>query len=79
MEEQTFVSGNHEGKVQTDQPKTSESSDAEAKPVSTMNRAELEAYATDHGIDNPDDKEQFPNMDALRDAIADVDDDGGTD
>lgn len=72
------ISTNHKGEVVKHKETANDDEQAPSTSLASMNRAELEAYATDHGIDNPDDKEQFPNMDALRDAIADVDDDGGT-
>ena len=43
---------------------------AESKPVSKMNRDELEAHAITLGIENPS---EFANVGELRDAIAEVD------
>lgn len=43
---------------------------AEAKPVSKMNRDELETHAITLGIENPS---EFANVGELRDAIAEVD------
>lgn len=42
----------------------------EAKPVSKMNRDELEAHAITLGIENPS---EYANVGELRDAIAEVD------
>ena len=42
----------------------------EAKPVSKMNRDELEAHAITLGIENPS---EFANVGELRDAIAEAD------
>lgn len=47
-----------------------EASTDEAKPVSKMNRDELEAHAITLGIDNPS---EYANVGELRDAIAEVD------
>lgn len=44
---------------------------AEAKPVSKMNRDELEAHAITLGIKDPG---EYANVGALRDAIAGVED-----
>lgn len=45
---------------------------AEAKPVSKMNRDELEAHAITLGIENPS---EFANVGELRDAIAEASND----
>ena len=41
----------------------------ESKPVSKMNRDELEAHAITLGVANPGDKELYPTVAALRDAV----------
>lgn len=46
----------------------------EAKPVSKMNREELEARAIHLNIANPDDKELFPTVASLRDAVSGAED-----
>ena len=41
----------------------------EARPVSKMNREDLEAHAITLGVENPGDKELYPTVAALRDAV----------
>ena len=41
----------------------------QAKPVSKMNREDLEAHAITLGVENPGDKELYPTVAALRDAV----------
>lgn len=43
-----------------------------SKPVSKMNREELEAHAESLGIEDPGNKETFPNVGSLREAINDA-------
>ena len=46
-----------------------EEATTEAKAVSKMNRDELEAHAITLGVANPGDKELYPTVAALRDAV----------
>jgi hypothetical protein len=47
-----------------------ESDESPAPSLKTMTRPELEARATELGIEGADNRETFPNMDTLREAIA---------
>lgn len=72
MADNTFVSGDHLGR--TAQQREEADSRPEQKAVSAMTRSELEAYASELEIENPDNKDTFPNVESLRDAIRDVED-----
>lgn len=78
MAEQSFVAADHRGIVAGSEPDVDEAIVAETEPkaLSAMTRAELEAYAIERGIERPENKDTFPNVDALRDAIAAAEDAG---
>lgn len=58
-------------RYQDGSPYGATSADAD-KPISKMNREDLEAHAVKVGVANPDDKDLFPTVATLRDAVTEA-------